>query len=185
MTLFVPDVNVLVYAFRADSSDHDVYADWLNGALRTDRIGVADTTLNGFMRVVTHSRIFTEPTPPKAALAFVRHLVDAPTTEWLRQGASAWEKFDLLASADGAVRGNLVPDAHHRRALPRQRRAPGDAGPRVRSVPGPQMVRSCAGGSKDPQNTLSSRDALRRPHPPHMDTSPHRAGPSPAIRCVL
>lgn len=112
MTLFVPDVNVLVYAFRSDSSDHDVYADWLNGALRTDRIGVADTTLSGFMRVVTHSRIFTEPTPPKAALAFVRHLVDAPTTEWLRQGASAWEKFDLLASADGAVRGNLVPDAH-------------------------------------------------------------------------
>lgn len=41
------------------------------------------------------------------------------------------------------------------------------------------MVRSGAGGSKDPQNTLSSRDALRRLHPPHMDTSPHRAGPWP------
>lgn len=112
MTLFVPDVNVLVYAFRTDSSEHDAYAEWLNDALRTDRIGVADTILSGFVRVVTHARIYSEPTPPKSALAFVRDLVRAPTTDWLRQGLSAWEKFDALASGDSAVRGNLVPDAH-------------------------------------------------------------------------
>ncbi|WP_194420572.1 TA system VapC family ribonuclease toxin [Microbacterium abyssi] len=112
MTLVVPDVNVLVYAFRADSPDHDVYADWLNGAMRAGRIGVADTILSGFVRIVTHPRIYAEPTPVAAALAYVRHLIDAPNTDWLRQGPSAWEKFDALASEDAAVRGNLVPDAH-------------------------------------------------------------------------
>ena len=112
MTLVVPDANVLVYAFRADSPDHDAYADWLNGALRADRIGVADTILSGFVRIVTHPRIYTEPTPLGAALAYVRHLLNSPNTDWLRQGPSAWEKFDALASEDVAVRGNLVPDAH-------------------------------------------------------------------------
>lgn len=112
MTLVVPDVNVLVYAFRSDSPDHDAYADWLNGALRADRVGVADTILSGFVRIVTHPRIYTEPTPLGAALAYVRHLLNSPNTDWLRQGPSAWEKFDALASEDVAVRGNLVPDAH-------------------------------------------------------------------------
>ena len=112
MTLFVPDVNVLVYAFRTDAPEHDAYASWLNGALRTDRIGVADTILSGFMRVVTHPRIYAEPTPANAALSYVRHLLNAPNTDWLQQGPSAWEKFDALASDDAAVRGNLVPDAH-------------------------------------------------------------------------
>lgn len=112
MTLFVPDVNVLVYAFRADAPEHPTYSAWLNGALRTDRIGVADTILSGFVRIVTHPRIFTEPTPPTAALAFVRQLVNASSSAWLRQGAAAWDAFDALASDDPAVRGNLVPDAH-------------------------------------------------------------------------
>lgn len=112
MTLFVPDVNILVYAFRADAPEHAVYSDWLNGALRTDRIGVADTILSGFVRVVTHSRIFSEPAPTNAALAFARGLIDAPNALWVTQGASAWAAFDRLASDDSAVRGNLVADAH-------------------------------------------------------------------------
>lgn len=112
MTLFVPDVNVLVYAFRTDAPDHDAYAGWLNGALRTDRIGVADTILSGFMRVVTHPRIYAEPAPADVALSYVRHLLNSPNTDWLQQGSSAWEKFDALASDDAAVRGNLVADAH-------------------------------------------------------------------------
>lgn len=112
MTLVLPDVNVLVYAFRADATEHARYAEWLNTALRTDQVGVADTILSGFIRVVTHPRIYAEPTPTKAALAFVRHLLNAQNAMWLSQGGAAWKKFDALASDDAAVRGNLVPDAH-------------------------------------------------------------------------
>lgn len=112
MTLFVPDVNVLVYAFRTDSPEHDVYAEWLNNTLRVGRIGVADTILSGFVRIVTHPRIYSEPTPQSAALEFVRHLIAASTSDWLRQGAAAWDRFDALATDDPAVRGNLIPDAH-------------------------------------------------------------------------
>ena len=112
MTLFVPDVNVLIYAFRTDSTEHILHRDWLNSALRTDRIGLADTILSGFVRIVTNPRIFAEPTPTGAALGFVRALADSPRSEWVRQGLAAWERFELLARADPGVRGNLVPDAH-------------------------------------------------------------------------
>ena len=112
MTLLMPDVTVLVYAFRTDVPEHEAYRAWLDGALRTDRIGVADRILSGFLRIVTHPRIFADPTPPAAALAFARQLVAAPRSEWLRQGPSAWDEFVSLAESDAGIRANLIPDAH-------------------------------------------------------------------------
>lgn len=111
MTLFIPDVNILVHAFRADSSEHQRYAEWLNGAFQTDRIGLADTIFSGFVRVVTHPRIFTDPAPPAAALAFARHLIGAPRSVWMQQGAASWDQFERLTESDAGIRGNIVSDA--------------------------------------------------------------------------
>ena len=110
--MLVPDVNILVYAFRTDSAEHEVYRAWLNDALDADRIGLADTIVSGFMRIVTHPRIYADPTPAAAALSFVRQLVDAPRTGWLRSGTAAWDTFEELTAMDPAIRGNLVPDAY-------------------------------------------------------------------------
>ena len=112
MTLFVPDVNALIYAFRTDAPEHGDYNDWLNSVLRTDRIGLADTILGGFVRIVTNPRIFTEPTPPAAAFAFARGLIDSPRSEWLRPGPAPWDLLERIAQEDAGIRGNLVPDAH-------------------------------------------------------------------------
>jgi toxin-antitoxin system PIN domain toxin len=112
MTLFVPDANVLIYAFRTDSTEHDACNEWLNSALRTDRIGLADTILGDFVRMVTSPRIFTEPTPAAAALAFVRGLIGSPRSEWLRQGSESWDLLEKLTQEDAGIRGNLVSDAH-------------------------------------------------------------------------
>lgn len=112
MTLIVPDMNVLVYAFRTDSPQHDAYRTWLTNSLSAGRIGLADTILTGFVRIATHPRIFADPAPPAAAVSFVRHLIDAPGSTWLRQGSSAWEAFEGMTASDPGIRGNLVPDAH-------------------------------------------------------------------------
>ncbi|GAA4487507.1 TA system VapC family ribonuclease toxin [Microbacterium panaciterrae] len=112
MTVLVPDVNILVYAFRTDSPAHDVYRAWLNEAVATDHIGLADTIVSGFVRIVTHPRIFEDPAPAAAAVSFVRHLVDSPRTGWLPTGAAAWDAFEELTATDHAIRGNLVPDAY-------------------------------------------------------------------------
>ncbi|SJN46587.1 Toxin 1, PIN domain [Microbacterium esteraromaticum] len=111
MTLFVPDADVLVRAFRADSPDHERCAAWLNGGLQTDRIGLADTILADFVRIATHPRVFTEPAPTAAALTFARHLIDAPRSEWLRQGSAPWDELERLAGSDAGIRGDLVADA--------------------------------------------------------------------------
>ncbi|MFT4229805.1 MAG: PIN domain-containing protein [Microbacterium sp.] len=110
--MIVPDVNVLVYAFRADAPEHDAYAAWLNATVAREALGVSDVILNGFLRIVTHPRITTAPAPIGIALEFTRRLLDAPRTRWLTAGDAAWERLESLAADDAGVRGNLVPDAY-------------------------------------------------------------------------
>lgn len=110
--MIVPDVNILVYAFRADAPEHAQYASWLNRALQQEPIGVADVILSGFIRIVTHSRITTSPAPIERAMEFTERLMETPRATWLTQGAPVWERLGDLAANDPGIRGNLVPDAY-------------------------------------------------------------------------
>ena len=57
------DVNVLVFAHRPESPNHTDYLRWLDDVRRgSEPLGLIDAVLSGFVRVVTHSRIFREPT---------------------------------------------------------------------------------------------------------------------------
>ncbi len=65
---------------------------------------------SGFLRVVTHPRIFREPTPLGIALEFVEILGASPATVPVLPGERHWEIFtDLCTRVD--ARGNKVPDA--------------------------------------------------------------------------
>lgn len=110
MILF--DVNVLVYAHRVDSTDHTLYRDWLNGQLNGEAAyGVSELVLSGFMRVVTHPRIFDPPSPLSAALSFARDIREQPNAVVIKPGPRHWSIFtDLCRSVD--ARGNLIPDAY-------------------------------------------------------------------------
>ncbi|KJQ55717.1 TA system VapC family ribonuclease toxin [Microbacterium sp. SA39] len=110
--MIVPDVSILVYAFRADAAEHSTYAPWLNEAVAREPIGVSDTILSSFVRIVTHPRITTAPAPIEAAMGFTRILLAAPRTQWLTAGAPAWDRLDALSADDAGIRGNLVPDAY-------------------------------------------------------------------------
>lgn len=110
--MIVPDVNVLVYAFRGDAPEHGAYAAWLNAAITREPIGISEPVLSGFVRIVTHPRITTLPAPVGVALGFARSLLDAPHTQWIGAGAAAWREFERLAADDPGIRGNLVPDAY-------------------------------------------------------------------------
>ncbi len=69
--MLLPDVNVLVYAHREDVADHARYHAWLQGLLASDSAyAVSELVLSAFVRIVTHPRIFGEPTPLERALAF-------------------------------------------------------------------------------------------------------------------
>jgi toxin-antitoxin system PIN domain toxin len=106
------DVNVLVYAFRKDSPDHERYAAWLNALVGGDEAyGIADLVLSGFLRIVTHPKIFIPPSSLKRALTFVERVRGCPGCVPISPGPRHWDIFTRLCR-EAAVRGNLVPDAY-------------------------------------------------------------------------
>ena len=67
--------------------------------------------LSGFVRVVTHPRIFKIPTPLDVALTFVEQIRGRPNAVLIAAGERHWDIFVRLCREAGA-RGNLVADAY-------------------------------------------------------------------------
>ena len=109
--MILVDVNVLVYAKRQDSPHHDQFRTWVEETLRSDSIfGISDAVLSGVIRILTHPRIFREPTQLNEALGFVNQLRDHPGCVLVSPGERHWEIFTRLCKTV-AAKGNLVSDA--------------------------------------------------------------------------
>jgi toxin-antitoxin system PIN domain toxin len=110
--MLLPDVNILVYAHREDAPDHVCYRQWLEDVVNSDEAyGTADMVLAGFLRVVTHPRVFNPPSTLEAAMAFADVVRMQPNCVMIAPGARHWDIFARLCRSAGA-RGNLVPDAY-------------------------------------------------------------------------
>ncbi|NIV35144.1 MAG: PIN domain-containing protein [Anaerolineae bacterium] len=110
--MILPDVNVLVYAHREDAPNHAAYREWLESVINSDQAyGMADLVLSGFLRVVTHPRIFAQPSGLDQALAFVADIRDQPNCVVVQPGPRHWSIFEHLCRT-AQVKGNLVPDAY-------------------------------------------------------------------------
>ena len=108
--LFV-DVNVLVYAHRLEAPRHTDYKAWLESARTDDEpLALADQVLAGFVRVVTHPKVFKDPSPPESALAFAEALRSSPAVLVVQPSERTWSLFHDLVIKTGA-KGNSVPDA--------------------------------------------------------------------------
>ena len=106
------DVNVLVYAHRQDAPGHRQYLDWLRDVLAGDEAyGMSDLVLSGFLRIVTHPRVFNPPSPLEAALSFAEQVRSQPNCVPITPGPRHWDIFTRLCLSAG-VKGNLVPDAY-------------------------------------------------------------------------
>jgi toxin-antitoxin system PIN domain toxin len=110
--VILTDVNVLVYAYREDAPGHAGYRQWLEDLIKSNQAyGVSDLVLSGFLRVVTHPRVFNPPSDLARALAFVRQIREQPNAVNIAPGPRHWDIFKSLCEAAG-VKGNLVPDAY-------------------------------------------------------------------------
>jgi len=108
----LPDVNVLVYYHREDTATHKGYRDWLERLVNGDAAyGMSDLVLSGFIRVVTHPKVFKHPSKVSDALAFAGQLRDQSNCVRVEPGPRHWEVFRRLCLESG-VKGNLVPDAY-------------------------------------------------------------------------
>ena len=101
-----------MYAARADALDHRRYREWLDATKASQEpFGLASTVMSGFVRVVTHPRIFATPSSPETAFAFVDALRGAPGAVAIEPGSRHWSLFERLC-LDAGAKGNLVTDAY-------------------------------------------------------------------------
>jgi toxin-antitoxin system PIN domain toxin len=111
--MILPDVNVLVYAFRESAKEHAIYARWLHSVRQEgEELLLPDAVLAGFLRVATHTGIPLPAASMHRALAFVSILRSDPNTREIDNTDAVWAQFDRLAADDIGVKGNVVPDAY-------------------------------------------------------------------------
>ena len=68
----LPDVNILVYAHRQDSPHHGTCIHWLETLINSDEaFAMSELILSGFLRIVTHPKVFDPPSPLQDALSFI------------------------------------------------------------------------------------------------------------------
>ncbi|WP_297475864.1 TA system VapC family ribonuclease toxin [Ferrovum sp.] len=107
-----PDVNVLVAASRQDHPHHERALDWLEEAIASSSgrsLVILPMVVSGFLRLVTHPKVFVTPTPIHEALKFLRAVLDSPGVVLLSLG-SEWVEFERLC-AFHSLTGNAIPDA--------------------------------------------------------------------------
>ncbi|MEO5925260.1 MAG: type II toxin-antitoxin system VapC family toxin [Bryobacteraceae bacterium] len=109
--MILPDVNVLLYAFREDSRDHARYRSWLETVVSgRSAYGIAPQVMSGVVRIATHPRIFAKPSRLSDALAFANAVQDQPHCQLIHPGPRHWSIFSDLCT-QAAASGNLVQDA--------------------------------------------------------------------------
>ena len=114
----LPDVNVLIYAHRADAPEHERYAAWLRTLVEADEpFALAESVLASLLRIVTNGRIFDPPTPMPVAIAFCQQLRKWPRAVVVAPDERHWDIFvDLCSTVTGPPRS--------RHALSRSPRQP-------------------------------------------------------------
>ena len=112
--MILPDVNVLVYAHREESPNHFAYLRWLEGLLSSSEdFGISDLVLSGFIRIVTHPRVFAIlPVPLNQALTFVD---ESPKSGKLCEDSTRFTPLGYFLQAYARLagaKGNLISDAY-------------------------------------------------------------------------
>jgi toxin-antitoxin system PIN domain toxin len=109
--MILPDVNVLIYAFRKDVPQHSTCRPWLDTVVSGDsRFGVSPAALSAVVRITTHSRAFKEPSAIEEAFGFCEDLINQPHCQIVEPGERHWDIFKRLC-IDTETRGSRVTDA--------------------------------------------------------------------------
>ena len=105
------DTNILIYAHRSESDRHQICEERLRLIAENDvPWGLPVFCIAEFVRVTTHLRVFSPPTPLSVALDFVDHLLESPSSRLLLPGSNYLSVFRRMSEA-AHVSGNLAFDA--------------------------------------------------------------------------
>lgn len=106
----IPDLNILVAAFRYEHPDHARMRAWLQDALATEQIGLASYVMTGVVRLLTNRAMWEKPDTSEVALGHIDALRQNESIVDVAPGAAHWTILAELCRAADA-RGSLVSDA--------------------------------------------------------------------------
>ncbi len=111
--LYLPDVNILIYAKMSGMPEHKAAHSWLDKTLKdpNSSILLSETTLLFFLRITTNVKIFDPPLSFAEADSFTSDLLEwkntlifQPSIGHFSEVAQFMKKYDFA--------GNLAMDAH-------------------------------------------------------------------------
>ena len=106
------DVNVLLYASDESSPFHVNAKELVERLARgPDLFYLFWPVVMAYLRMSTHSAIFSKPLSVEIATGNVEQLLALPHARTVGEGDDFWQAYASVTSG-AVVRGNLVPDAH-------------------------------------------------------------------------
>jgi toxin-antitoxin system PIN domain toxin len=109
--VILPDVNVLIYAFRQDVTEHAICRPWLENAIYGESaFAISSMTLSALVRVTTNGRSYRSPSTIEEAFRVCDFLIAQPNCRLLEPGDRHWQIFKRLCS-ESDIRGSDVSDA--------------------------------------------------------------------------
>jgi toxin-antitoxin system PIN domain toxin len=109
--VILPDVNVLIYAFRSDMPQHATCRPWLERVVESHtRFGVSPLALAAVVRITTNPRAFRMPSTIDEAFAFCDNLLGQPHCQIVDPGGRHFAIFRRLC-IETETRGSRVTDA--------------------------------------------------------------------------
>lgn len=109
--MILPDVNVLINAFRPEMREHSRCRSWLQSVVDGDaNFGISPLCLGAVVRVTTNRRTWSAPSSIADAFRFCDYLLLQPNCQIVEPGGRHWHIFkDLCTETD--TRGPTVTDA--------------------------------------------------------------------------
>src|SRR5687767_3496395 len=94
--MILPDVNVLIYAFRPGVPEHTICRPWLDDVILGEaRFGISPLALGGLVRITADARL-RMPSEIGEALGFCQDLPSQPHCQMVEPGERHWQIFQRL-----------------------------------------------------------------------------------------
>lgn len=112
LDMILPDVNVLVHAYNSDSPFHLRARRWWSECLSgPEGVGLAWTTVLGFIRLTTNRRVVAAPIPVHDVTGWVASWLELPDVHLAQPSNMHFARLRGELERLG-IAGNLTTDAH-------------------------------------------------------------------------
>jgi toxin-antitoxin system PIN domain toxin len=109
--MILPDVNVLIYAFRQDAPHHAICRPLVERLANGEaRFGISPLALSAVVRITTNPRAYKEPSTLEEVFKYNDYLLGSPNCQTVVPGERHWNIFKRLCT-EADARGPLVTDA--------------------------------------------------------------------------